>query len=121
MKKVISYFSLVITFIIVFGISYVMSLLGICSQGLAFIYLLAALIFCTSVKILIGVLSNNYQNSKLLVILLMIGVYFIIWLLSQLSINLLNVEFEIAFQLITFGIALGRIDNFMINDCEKRS
>jgi hypothetical protein len=106
MKKLLSKFSLFITFFIVFGLSYIIKLIGISTQGTAFIYLIGILIFCVTIKIFIGVTINEYKSSKLLVIAFMIPMYCTILLVSWLAIKLLNVNLETAFQLITFGIVL---------------
>jgi len=106
MKKLLSKFSLFITFIIIFGISYIIKLTSMINQGTAFMYLLGILVFCMSVKIFLGVLINDYETSKLLEILVMIVMYGIILFASWLAVKILDVNLQTAFQLITFGVAL---------------
>ena len=106
MKKLLSKFSLFITFFIIFGISYIIKLTSMINQGTAFIYLLGILIFCMAVKIFLGVLINDYETSKLLDILAMIVIYSIILFTSWLAAKILDVNLQNAFQLITFGVAL---------------
>ncbi|MDF2866422.1 MAG: hypothetical protein K0R72_1240 [Clostridia bacterium] len=109
MKKILPKFNLIITFIILLGISYVIKLIGVYSQGKAFIYLMGVLIFCTSFKIVLEVLTNYSENSKLFLILIMSGMYILILLTSWIAIKMLNVDLETAFLLISFGIAIPNV------------
>lgn len=121
MKKIIQRFSLLITFSVILALSYIIKLIGIYNQKGTFVCLVGVYIFLMALKILLEVLTNDSQTSKMLLILLMIGIYGLIILSSWVAFKMLNVDIETAFQLITFGIVIGNIMNVKKKKEEKHS
>jgi prepilin signal peptidase PulO-like enzyme (type II secretory pathway) len=106
MKKILAKYDIVIIFIVVLALNYILNVRGIQSQPLAFMYLSGIFIFFNTARISLKNLLFNDKNSETSEIMLMIGAYWSILFILLFIRKLLNVEIEIAFGLIVFGIVI---------------
>ena len=108
MKKISLEFYLILTFCIIFALSYISDARGIQSQGNAFVYFSGVLIFFVAAKMALENLVLNYNETVVRQIMLMFGLFGSSFFVATFAIRF-SVEMGIAFQLIVFGMLLGVI------------
>lgn len=108
MEKVLSKYGLLISVVIIYVVSILINLTGICCQGEAFIYLMDIFIVIVTIIMTIRMKNKYYEVSKsILFIAKMYLLYTLIAGVAYEATIMFNADFVLTIQLLTLGLALG--------------